>query len=167
MNCPVKNKIKHNYNWKIFNMINLEKIRKRLLKGEEIEDILKDFAWKDFEDIVAEIFSLNDFKTKRRVRFRMNKRYEIDIIAEKSNFVFCIDCKKWKRGRYKNTALKKAAEKQKERCEKLKKFLDDKRKFIPLIVTLYEENIFKYNSVIFIPVWKLNEFLNKFEEYFL
>jgi len=149
------------------NMIDLEEIKKRILKGEEIENILKDFGWRDFEDFVAEIFSLNNFITKRRVRFKTSKRYEIDIVAEKDNFVLCIDCKKWRRGRYKEYGLKKAAEKQKERCENLKNFLNDERKYFPLVVTLYEENISKHNSVIFVPVWKLNEVLNRFEVYFL
>jgi Holliday junction resolvase-like predicted endonuclease len=147
-------------------MVWLEKIKARLLKGEEIESILKDFGWRDFEEFVAEFFSSNDFNVKRKVRFKTDKRQEIDIVAERMNYIFCVDCKKWARGRYKKSALRKAAEKQEERCEELKKFLKDNKKYIPLIVTLYEEDILKFNSTFFVPVWKLNKFLTEVEEYF-
>ena len=141
------------------------KIKERLLKGEELEEILKSYDWKFFEDFVAEIFLANGFKVKKRFVFKTNKKFEIDVFAEKDEIVFCVECKKWKRGRYKKYALKKAAKKLEEKCKELQIFLKNKEIF-PLIVTLYQEDVLKHNSTFFVPVWKLNNFLLNLEIYF-
>ena len=41
-------------------MIGLEKIKISLLKGEIIEKILENFNWKEFEEVIAEIFRRNE-----------------------------------------------------------------------------------------------------------
>lgn len=145
-------------------------------KLKNIEEILKELDWKDFEKAVQEIFEINGFKVKRNFRFKTKKRYEIDIIAVKDNFNFCIDCKHLSRGRYKKGEILKAVKKQEERAEELKKFLKSNliakellqvksMKFYPLLVTLFEEDLIKENQTFVIPVWKLNSFLNEVENY--
>jgi len=160
-------------------MINLERIKKSILKGWTIEKIIENFDWDEFEDMVVEVFVSNDFLVKKNFRFRTEKRYEMDIIAVRFNKVFCIDCKEWGRGRNKRHGLRSAARKQIERTEKFRRFLKNNLKvkkmfnvklnyrFIPLIVTWLQEDILQENGCLVIPVWILNNFLLDMDNYVL
>jgi Holliday junction resolvase len=151
--------------------VELEEIRKNMLSGKSIEEILEKFDWKKFEDLVAEIFRKNEFKVKQSFWFRTKRKYEIDIVAIKGSFVLCIDCKEWGKKRYKKTGLKYAAKNQEKRVKEFIKFIKNNRiiqdkleinpncKFFPLLVTLFEEDLIKENNVFVVPVYKLNTFL--------
>lgn len=155
----------------------LEKIRKDLLGGKTVEEILEKFDWKEFEKTVAEIFERNDFNTKNNFRFKTRNRYQIDIVAIRQNKVFCVDCKQWGRGRYKKSGLKQAVKEQEKRVKELKRFLkknliaqkilkiDLDYTFCSLIVTLLEEDLLKENETFVVPVWKLNSFLLDMEKF--
>jgi Holliday junction resolvase len=156
----------------------LEKIRKHLLKGKTIEEILEKFDWREFEKTVAEIFERNGFEVKQNFVFKTKRRYQIDSLAKGKRIIFCIDCKEWRKGRYKKTGLKYATKDQKERVGELIKFLKknliarqmlkidlEKQKFYPLVVTLLEEDLLKENETFVVPVWKLNSFLLDVERY--
>lgn len=133
--------------------------------------------WKKFERFVAEIFLSNSFLVRHNLRFRIKRRYEIDLLALRGENVFCIDCKSWSMGRYKKTALQKAATLQEERTSQFKKYvwknfilqkflkINPKSKFHSLIVTLVEEEILQANNTFFVPVSKLNSFLVELESY--
>jgi Holliday junction resolvase-like predicted endonuclease len=154
----------------------LEEIE-NLARRIPIEEILKKFDWKDFEEIVAEIFRRNDFLVKNNFRFKTKKRYEVDIIATRSNLVFCVDCKRWSGGRYKKSGIRKSVEEQEKRTEAIKKFLmknpilrkalnvDEKFKILPLIITLMEEDLAKEKNTFVVPIFKLNSFLLNLENY--
>ncbi len=158
-------------------MVDLEEISRRLLKRKDVEDVLKGSDWKDFESVVAEVFLKNGFKVRKNFRFKTAGRHEIDLVSARHNLVFCVDCKRWGRGRYKNSALIKAAEEQDLRMLELRKFLKHNQiaknilqiknnsDFHPIIVTFFEEDILKKDGVFFIPFWKLNGFLAKPENY--
>lgn len=140
--------------------------------GKEIEEVLKKFGWKDFENLVADIFEENGFRVLRNYRFKTKKRYEVDVVAIKPFVIFCVDCKKWKGGRYKKSLIKSAAFKQEERVKEFSKILRSNPNFhffrgkvIPLIVTWLEEGIIKENDTLIIPLWKLNSFLINLEKY--
>lgn len=159
-------------------MIDTDKIKQRILEGEEIEEILEEIDWKEFEELVAEILKKNGFKTHLNFRFKTGERYEIDIIAVKRNLSLVIDCKHWGRGRHKKTGLKYAVEDQEERVGELKNFLEEdpgsqkrlglsleKTELIPLIITWLEESLLKYEETFIVPVWKLNHFLLNLSKY--
>lgn len=146
------------------------------IKTKDLEEELKNLDWKNFEKVVQEIFEVNGFRVRRNFRFKTKKRYEIDILAIKDNFNFCVDCKRLGKGRYKKSEIVKAVKKQEERSEELKKFLEinllakeslkiKSMKFYPLLVTLFEEEVIKENETFVVPVWKLNSFLNEVETY--
>jgi Holliday junction resolvase-like predicted endonuclease len=138
----------------------LEEIEKMIREGKTVEEILSSVDWREFEEKVEEIFKIHSFKTKRNFRFKTSKRFEIDIIAEKRDLVFIVDCKQWGKGRYKTSPLKKAAERQMERAEAIKQtFIGHNKKIIPIIITLFDECIYEFNGVFIIPVFKLNNFL--------
>ncbi len=135
----------------------VKEVEEKLRSGLTIEEALKETKWKDFESFVADIFKLHGYSTKLHVRFKTKRCYEIDIVAEGKLLTFCVDCKKWKKGRYKKSALKKACEKHFERVNEFCKF--SKKKCTPLIVTYVEEEIVEESNVLVIPLWKLNSFL--------
>lgn len=146
-----------------------------MLSSKAIEDVLEEFDWKKFEEIVEEIFNSNDFKTYRNFRFKTKRQYEIDLIAIGCRRVLCIDCKQWRRGRYKKSGLRPVVEKQRERVKQLLKFLNKnliaqakinlELEFHPLVVTLLPEELIKESGVFIVPVWKLNSFLVELEKY--
>ncbi len=147
--------------------MNIEELENLLKKGKNIEEILKEHAWQEFEAIVAQILEEHGFEIERNVRFTLNKkRHEIDIIASRFDEILCVDCKKWNMRQGKTTALKYAAADQIVRAKNYKKFKKlKKKKIYPLIVTFLEENIFFADKVPIVPVWKLNDFMLEFPEY--
>jgi len=141
----------------------LEEIEDLIRKGKSVEEILSLIDWKEFEEKVEEIFKLHNFKTIRNFRFKTSKRFEVDIIAEKRELLFVVDCKQWRRGRYKASALKKAAEKNLERAKEIQNtLLGMNKKIIPLIITLFDEAVYEYKGVHIVPLFKLNTFLLEF-----
>lgn len=149
----------------------LEQIRKHVLSGQSIEEIIEKFNWQEFEQLVAKIHVDNNFLVKQNFRFKTSRRFEIDIVAAKNNFVLCADCKEWSKGRYKRSGLACAAKKQEERVKQLEKFLKANLlfrkslklgpgyKIYPSIVTWLQEDLIKEGNTFVIPVWKLNSFL--------
>jgi len=158
-------------------VISLDKVKQRLLEGEQIEEIVQKMNWKEFEKLIAEILRKHDFNIHSNFRFKTDRRFEIDVLAVKNKISFLIDCKQWGRGRYKKTGLKYAAKDQKHRLNELKKFLrnnlaakiklkvNKNTNFIPLIITWFEEDITLHDKVFIVPIWKFNEFLLSMSEY--
>jgi Holliday junction resolvase-like predicted endonuclease len=141
----------------------LDEIENFIRSGKNIEDIFSLFNWREFEEKVEEIFKIHNFKTIKNFRFKTTKRFEIDILAEKRDLLFVVDCKQWSKGRNKTTALKRAAEKNVERAEELKNTLMGKNKIIiPIIISLFDEGIYEHHGVYIVPLFKLNNFLLQF-----
>ena len=158
-------------------MIDLEEIKNQLLSGKVVEDIFKNFDWKNFEESVSNVFIENDFFVRKNFRFKTKRRYEIDIVAVKSPLVICVDCKGWASGRYKTSALRKATSKQEERVNEFRKFvkrnpiakeilkIKNTFSFSSLLVTLVEESLITENKTHVVPFEKLNTFLLEIERY--
>ncbi len=158
-------------------MLNLNQIKNRIGQGEDIEKIVEEIDWKEFEELVVKILEKHNFLTHHNFRFKMDRLYEIDVLGVKENLVLGIDCKQWSRGRYKKSSLKDAVKTQKDRIEQLCKILNKnsltqevlnlskKSKIIPLIVTWFEEDLIKHEDVFIVPIWKFNQFLLNLSEY--
>ena len=158
-------------------MIDLSQIKEKIQRGEDIEKIVEEIDWKEFEELVIEVLERHDFLSCHNFRFKMDKLYEIDVVATKNNFVLGIDCKMWNKGRYKKTGLKYAVKSQKERMKKFQKMLvkdeiikdilnlKKKPKIVPLIVTWFEEDLIEHEKVFIVPIWKFNQFLLTMSEY--
>ncbi len=133
--------------------------------------------WKQFERFVAEILRSHMFKVKHGMRFKIKRKYEIDLFAVRGEKVFCVDCKNWSTGRYKSSALRKAARMQEERVLQFKKYIwknlilhkilnvNPNSEFHSLVVTSVEETIVNENQTFIVPVAKLNTFLSELEKY--
>ena len=158
-------------------MIGLNEIKKRILEGEGIEKVVGEIDWKEFEKLIAEILKKHDFSVHNNFRFKTDRRFEIDVLAIRNKISLLIDCKQWGRGRYKKTGLKYSVKEQEERAKQLKKFLKNNpiaqaklkikktTKFIPLLVTWFEEEALEHENIFIVPVWKFNEFLLNMSEY--
>ncbi len=158
-------------------MIDLEQIKSKVLEGKELEAVLENINWREFEEFVAEIFRHHGFAVKCNFRFKTKNRYEIDLVAIKGKIIFCADCKEWSAGRYKKSGLRNAIKNQEIRMKEFKKFLKNntiaktmlslplKYDMHALIVTLLEEDLIKEDSTTVVPAWKLNSFLLELQNY--
>ncbi len=127
---------------------------------EDLEKVSKEIIWQNFERLVAFIFEENGFQVKiNTVKTLNKKRRQYDVIAEKNNQIFLVECKKWAGNRYRLSAIKKAIVKHKERTEFYKNVTSEDA--IPIIVTLIEEEIQSHEEVPIVPILKLNSFLNE------
>ena len=142
-------------------------------KNFPIEDLSEVLNWVQFEYLCMKIFEFNDFECKIHYCFRdAGKRFEIDILAYRNGLILAADVKHWSARQGKRSMLVKYAEKQDSRTGRLvqsEKFRQDYnhipvKSLIPLIITWYDENIQFHERIPIIPVYKLNNFLNSFEQ---
>lgn len=136
----------------------LKRVEEMIRNGLELEEAFQLFDWKDFEELVSEIFEKHNYKVTSNFWFKVEKRYQIDFLAEKGDVILAVDCKQWGKHRYKSSSLKREASKHMVRAEKLKVKFSNK-KIIPIIITLVDEGIYEFGDVIIVPISKLNSFL--------
>ena len=150
-------------------MMGIEEVEKEIISGKKLEDVIKKFGWKFFENFVKEVLEIHSFTSFNNFRFKTVRRFEIDVLAVKGDLVLGIDCKMLSRGRYKKSEIRRAALLQEERLRELKKvsasFNLSGKKFYSVLITLLEEEIVKEGNTLVIPVWKLNNFLCNLEYY--
>ncbi|MCL4399213.1 restriction endonuclease [Candidatus Parvarchaeota archaeon] len=83
----------------------------------------KKSSWRDFENLVADIFERFDYTVMRDVRFKTARRFQIDLVAYNERLCIFIDCKDHA---YINPSKEEAfIEKQRVRADNLG--LEDKR----------------------------------------
>jgi len=155
----------------------LEKIRRQVLRGRKMDDVMESYDWAEFERIVGDIFRQNDFRVTNNFRFRTWKRWEVDLIASRGSTVFCVDCKRWSQGRSKRWSLAKAAREQASRTREFDRFVRSNPETrgmmgipdgvpVPIVATLHEEEIVKEGQTFVVPVEKLNSFILHSDELF-
>jgi len=148
-------------------------------QGVEIVDVVELMTWKDFEGLVASILTENNFRCTESFRRRGTadvKGMEIDVIGIRGGIALSVDAKMWSVRGGKGSALRTAAEKQKERTNRLTTQLDRLSKKIPsmtnrqynifpIMVTWLVEEVEMHEGVPVVPVFKLNGFIQDFEMY--
>ncbi len=121
-------------------------------------------AWEEFEKFIKDIAEYHGFYTEHRVIFKDDYgRSEIDILAKRFDIILAIDAKRYSRGWYRASAIKREAKKHSKRCRRFEKTIG--KKVIPVIVTLIDDEIFKYEGCLVVPVDKFNDFLNNIHFY--
>ena len=147
--------------------------------GVEIAEVVKLMTWKDFEGLIASILSENNFACTESFRRRGTsdiKGMEIDVIGIRGRMALSVDAKMWSVRGGKASALRTAAEKQKERTFRLTSQLAQLSKkipsmmkglytIIPVMVTWLVEEVELHEGVPVVPVFKLNSFIQDFEMY--
>src|SRR3990167_8290015 len=79
---------------------------------DDLEKLGRELRWQWFEKLVAFVFEQNDFKIEeKRVVIFGNTKRQYDVVAEKYNKIWLIECKKQKNLNF-NAAIKK----HQERC---------------------------------------------------
>jgi hypothetical protein len=148
-------------------------------KGAEIVDVVEVMTWKDFEGLVASILTENSFSCTESFRRRGTsdvKGMEIDVIGIRGRTALSVDAKMWSVRGGKASALRTAAEKQKERTSRLTTQLGRLSKklpsmtkgqytIFPTMVTWLVEEVEMHEGIPVVPVFKLNSFIQDFEMY--
>lgn len=149
-----------------------EKSKKEICDFDQIKCIsdLKrassDVVWQNFEKLTAYIFEQNEFSVEINiVKTLKRKRRQYDVIARKVDGTILVECKKWSGHRPRLSALKRAIEQHKERCEFYRTVTGSQS--FPVVVTLIEEEIKSYEGVPIVPILKLNSFLREIGPDFL
>ena len=130
---------------------------------EDLQKVSERVVWQNFERLAAFIFEENNFQVETgKVKTFNKKRRQYDVIAQKGNKTFLVECKKWAGNRYRLSALLTAVKQHKERSEFYRILTDEN--VTPIIVTLIEEEILFYEAIPIVPILKLNSFINEEEE---
>ena len=126
--------------------------------GASIDEVSSLLNWKDFESLVSEILESREFDTIRNV-ILTKPRMEIDVVGLKNGVAILIDCKHWKRLSY--SSLETAVNKQ---IARTKRYVTKEKiqAAIPVIVTLYQEEVKFINKVPIIPIFQLDSFCEEF-----
>jgi protease II len=129
---------------------------------DDLERVSKEVIWQNFERLVGFIFEANNFQVDiNKVRTLNKKRRQYDVIAEKNDKTYLIECKKWSGNRYRLSAIKRAIEKHKDRAEFYRNLTG--KDAIPIIVTFIEEDIKFHEDVPIVPIFRLNSFINELD----
>ena len=134
----------------------LQEILQRIASGEDLYSVLKSYGWRTFEELVSYILESNNFKTKLHFRFKTNRRYEIDVLAEKNKKCLLVECKKWKGKTASPSKIEKAVETHQERIKEFRKKFNKNCEGI--IVTLLDTPM-EIKGMKIVPVERLNWFL--------
>ena len=126
--------------------------------GAAIDEVSRLLDWKDFESLTAEILENRDFETTSNV-ILTKPRMQIDVVGIKSGIAILIDCKHW--NNMSQSSLQAAVKKQVERT---KHYVSREKvqAAIPVIVTLYQQEIKFIDRVPIIPIYQLDAFCEEF-----
>ncbi|MDF1538393.1 MAG: hypothetical protein P1Q69_05780 [Candidatus Thorarchaeota archaeon] len=165
--------------WKISREIRSAIALKAITHGAQPEVVVENMTWKDFEGLIAQILSENNYAYTESFRRRGTatiQGMEIDVIGVKGNSIIVVDAKMWGIRSGKASALMGAVTKQITRTERLAQQLDRLSKKIsgmkpgsysltPVMVTWLVEEVELYEGVPVVPIFKLNSFLNEIDRF--
>ncbi|MFX0053794.1 MAG: hypothetical protein ACFFAD_02580 [Candidatus Hermodarchaeota archaeon] len=165
--------------WEIERSLRIDLALRAVSIGAEVEDVVDLLTWKDFEGFVASILVENNFRCVESFRKRGTAEtlgMEIDVIGVRGNSIVSIDAKMWGIRTGKSSALKTAAEKQKERTKRLCGVISRLAKGLnglttgqyilkPVLVTWMVEEVVFHDGVPIVPVFLLNSFLQDISIY--
>jgi Holliday junction resolvase len=127
-------------------------------KGATIEDVSIYLNWKDFEGLVAEILESKNFDIIKNLVLT-KPRMEIDVIGINHGVAILIDCKHWKS--MNSSTLREIVKKQVSRVKHYVKKTQG-AVAVPVIVTLYHEEISFIDNVPIVPILQFSSFLDEF-----
>ncbi len=142
--------------------------------GAGVDIVSRALGWREFEDISAHIFEENGFSVRRRFRFKARgRRMEVDIVACRSPYIICAECKRWSRG-LNDSVARRAVEAHVEKVKSLGESLGrlvrrlgligwSRAVLIPATITLTPPTAKIYEEVPLIPILELPSFLSEFE----
>ena len=129
-----------------------------LEKGFPIDEISIALNWRDFEGLTAKVLTEKNFAVIKNMMLT-KPRMEIDVVGIRLGIAILIDCKHWKR--YSSSALSTAVKKQ---IERTKQYVAKTPGAIavPVIVTLYQDNVAFIGNVPIVPISQFASFVDEF-----
>jgi hypothetical protein len=128
--------------------------------GADLDLVAKSLAWDEFEDYCALAMSAAGYGVRRNVHLRKPRR-QIDIIAESGSLVLAVDCKHWRRGSG-PASLVAQVQAQAERTRMYAKGAGAPpgTRFLPVLVTMLDNQIRSVDGMPVVPIQALREFLS-------
>lgn len=126
--------------------------------GLPLDEIAIALNWRDFEGLTAEILEEKNFAIMKNLMLT-KPRTEIDVVGIRLGIAMLIDCKHWKR--YSNSSLSEVVKKQ---IERTKQYISKTPGAIavPVIVTLYQDEIDFIDRVPIVPIFQFESFVDEF-----
>lgn len=127
--------------------------------GADLDVIAKGLAWDEFEEYCASAVSAAGYAVLRNVRMRKPAR-QIDIIAESASLVLSIDCKHWRRSAgHGSLGAPALAQAERTRMYAQRRRPADPRAFLPVLLTMVDNQVRVVSGVPVVPLVALREFL--------
>lgn len=126
-------------------------------KGAQVDDVAVHLDWRTFEGLTAKILEEKGFAVSRNV-IMTGPKMEIDVIGSNLGVSVLVDCKHWSR---RNTSgLRDAVKKQVVRT---KRYVGNAggTMAVPVIVTLYKENVDFIERVPIVPIQQFSSFVDE------
>jgi len=142
--------------------------------GVDFETVSRSLDWLEFEELCAKVFEENGFRVLRRFRFTSEgRRWELDLLAMRTPYLICGECKHWEQGMGNQTA-KGIVEIHLEKVEVFSRQMDALRErikvmkwvkatIVPIVLTLSATPLEIYRRVPVVSVLSLPGFLDEFD----
>ncbi|OLD56540.1 hypothetical protein AUI46_00465 [archaeon 13_1_40CM_2_52_13] len=131
-----------------------------------LQQVARALTWQEFEAFTEECLQAVGFDTQKGIIVKGgSRRWQIDVIAKKSQMILAIDCKHWESPGY-ESRLSNAAEHQKLAVQALIQQMATREQFgrervlaLPMILTLFEPRSRMVDGVVVLSVEQLADFL--------
>ncbi|MCX6654945.1 MAG: hypothetical protein NTY03_07460 [Candidatus Bathyarchaeota archaeon] len=142
--------------------------------GADVEAVSRSLTWLEFEELSARVFEENGFRVMRRFRFMaQGRRWELDLLAVRTPYLVCGECKRWGKGIGNQTA-RGIIETHLEKTEVFTGHIEEFRKrvglvdwskavIVPMVLTLSATPMEIYRRVPSVSVLALPSFLSEFD----
>jgi hypothetical protein len=142
--------------------------------GADVEAVSRSLTWLEFEELSARVFEENGFRVMRRFRFMAEgRRWELDLLAMRTPYIICGECKHWEKSIGNQTA-RGIVETHLEKTEVFTRHIEELRKrvglvdwpkavVVPMVLTLSATPMEIYRRVPSVSVLALPSFLGEFD----
>ncbi len=141
--------------------------------GADPETVSRCLGWLEFEELSAKVFEANGFRVMRRFRFTAEgRRWELDLLAIKTPYLVCGECKRWGKG-FGNQTARGIIETHLEKTEVFSRHAEGLRErigvnwlkaiIVPMTLTLSTTPMELYRRVPSVSVHALPSFIDEFD----
>ncbi|MFH2111334.1 MAG: hypothetical protein ABIJ47_08765 [Candidatus Bathyarchaeota archaeon] len=141
--------------------------------GADFQAVSRSLGWLEFEELAAHVFEMNGYSVHRRFRFQAEgRRWEMDVLALRSPYIVCAECKHWTKG-IGNSTARGIIETHLEKTEVFSRHLHHMAKkvrahrwgnatVVPLALTMAPTDMNIYRRVPSVSILALPSFLDEF-----
>jgi len=141
--------------------------------GADFQTVSRSLGWLEFEELAAHVFEMNGYSVHRRFRFHAEgRRWEMDVLALRSPYIVCAECKHWTKG-IGNSTARGIIETHLEKTEVFSRHLNQQAKkirahrwshatVVPVALTMDPTDRNIYRRVPCVSIVALPSFLDEF-----